>query len=60
MTTKLSYEDFKNQYIAKIPYETISQIEKLRYIKDLTKKIIEEEILNQYNNYLNESIEEKK
>jgi phage terminase large subunit len=56
MTTKLSYEDFKNQYIAKIPYETISQIEKLRYIKDLTNKIIEEEMLNQYNNYLNESI----
>lgn len=56
MNPKLSYEDFKNQYIAKVPHETISKIEKLRDIKDLTKKIIEEEILNQYNNYLNNTI----
>jgi len=48
---KLSYNDFKSKYLAKIPHETIAQLEKLHGISNL-EKIIEQDSLNQYNDYL--------
>ena len=50
MTEKLSYEDFKNKYLSRIPQKTIDEVEKLHDVNDL-KEIIEQDAQKQYDEY---------
>jgi len=47
---KLTYEDFKNKYLSKIPQKTIDEVEKLHGINYL-KEIMEQDAQKQYEEY---------